>query len=880
MRNSYIGAGLRRILLLASAALVLTACQTDGNDLARLMIGGPMAMRQQPAASSTPTAPTRRYDTAIRELADRLFDGQGMGADRFAGMALLEQLGHAGNTNAQMTLANLNAGGFGVRRDPPASAFWAKKAADAGSLDAQATYGLYLTAGFGLEKNEAEGVRWLRRAADGRLSSAMRLLGEAYLEGVGVPADKAAAYAWYSLAETNAKSEDTRSSAARGRSNAALLMLPTEIEVGQALAEQWRPGRDVTSGQRANPPVRSNSEYRIASNATTQPGTASDAAANDEVPSEVTRLHWDFEVNADGGYTLIAEGIYLARNSASAHEMAQLPFTYHNTMETFEVLEAYTLKSDGRRLPVAPSAILTQAGSRSNAAPMFADESQKVVIYPSVEAGDAVFYRVKYVQKPYFPGHFTLSRYYERETVMRDVRVRVSVPETMALRTETHDLKSSRRVENGRAIYEWTWQNLKPEPRQEQPALDGFDRAPRLFVSSFKSYLDIGRSYAEMARENTAVTPAVKALADEITAGKTDRRQQAEAIYDWVRQRIRYVQIRLSVTGSFVPHPVDSIIANGYGDCKDHAALFSALLAAKGIASDTVLINSGNSYMLSAAPTFASLNHVITWLPEFKLYVDTTAAVAPFGVLPFDQYGKPVVHASITSPSLQRTPMLDGAAATISTRVTAKLGADGRFAGEADTTGTGPFAIWMRLRAVQIQSVGMEQAAKESLRAYGFDGTGRFQVDDVYRPDPSYRVSGRFQTLPRRDLLSGSSFRPQGLLTVGSVPADVLLGPIELVDPQGQFPTPCFSGNQVQEISIELPQGKRLRELPKGIELKNKHASYRSTWSQSGKTVTVRREFKADVKESVCVGEVRRVAGKMLDDIRGDYYSSLALADE
>ena len=67
-----------------------------------------------------------------------------------------------------------------------------------------------------------------------------------------------------------------------------------------------------------------------------------------------------------------------------------------------------------------------------------------------------------------------------------------------------------------------------------------------------------------------------------------------------------------------MPHDADVVIANGYGDCKDHATLFAALLQAKGIASEPVLINANNSYALPDAPTLAQFNHLITWIPELK----------------------------------------------------------------------------------------------------------------------------------------------------------------------------------------------------------------------------------------------------------------------
>jgi transglutaminase-like putative cysteine protease len=50
--------------------------------------------------------------------------------------------------------------------------------------------------------------------------------------------------------------------------------------------------------------------------------------------------------------------------------------------------------------------------------------------------------------------------------------------------------------------------------------------------------------------------------------------------------------------GGYVPHDAATILENGYGDCKDHVALLGALLKAKGIASEPVLINSGNRYTI------------------------------------------------------------------------------------------------------------------------------------------------------------------------------------------------------------------------------------------------------------------------------------------
>jgi hypothetical protein len=140
-------------------------------------------------------------------------------------------------------------------------------------------------------------------------------------------------------------------------------------------------------------------------------------------------------------------------------------------------------------------------------------------------------------------------------------------------------------------------------------------------------------------------------LADEITAGTSDRREQAHRIYDWVSKHIRYVAVFLG-NGGYEPHEAIKILENGYGDCKDHVGLLETLLKAKGIASVPVLIDSGNRYRVPEAATPAAFNHVLSYLPELELYVDSTAGVAPFGTLPVTEYGKPVVLAAEPGASL------------------------------------------------------------------------------------------------------------------------------------------------------------------------------------------------------------------------------------
>src|SRR5262249_18467733 len=152
-------------------------------------------------------------------------------------------------------------------------------------------------------------------------------------------------------------------------------------------------------------------------------------------------------------------------------------------------------------------------------------------------------------------------------------------------------------------LYQWHYS--APDALSEDVAdVSGMDRNPRLFVSSFASYDDLANAYAKMIAPAMAVTPRVQRLADILTIGISDRRTQAEKIYEWVSQHVRYGFIQLNLSG-YVPHAADLVLENGFGDCKDHAALLAALLKAKGIDSDIVVINFGDSYALPEKPNLS-----------------------------------------------------------------------------------------------------------------------------------------------------------------------------------------------------------------------------------------------------------------------------------
>ena len=365
------------------------------------------------------------------------------------------------------------------------------------------------------------------------------------------------------------------------------------------------------------------------------------------------------------------------------------------------------------------------------------------------------------------------------------------------------------------------------------------------------------------------MTPRIQALADEVTAGTADRREQAQRLYEWVGQHVRWVAINLG-NGSFVPHAADAVLANGYGDCKDQVALLVALLAAKSIEAKPVLINLGPSYTLSGPATYSAFNHAITYLPEWGLYADTTPSGAPFGTLPLPEYGKPILLVTEAGEMPDRLPALPPGLASERLHTTAVLSTDGTVSGTSTTEGHGPYATALRLVGRASRAQGAEAFAAAQLRSLNESGRGSVVLPETDATGLDYRIEGYFTFDPHPGWLEGDSFLvPTGLRLLART-GDGLIGPMREQKLPVAEPTPCYAGRQEEELSLALPPGHRPSRLPKDTTVDGSFFRYESRWALVDGMVTVRRSLVSTTDQFLCQDGRRAEAAKALAAIRRD----------
>lgn len=573
----------------------------------------------------------------------------------------------------------------------------------------------------------------------------------------------------------------------------------------------------------------------------------------------------DVVVAPDGSYSVTTHTELRAANEAGAMQASRISVFYDSETQNVEVLEAHTLKKDGTKIPIDVGTIYEQLPSDNTLA--VTSFRVKVLLFPQFSSGDTAVYTIRTNNpKPMFAGEFQFGKYFPRSVAFKSADVSIKAPKSLPLKVETHDLEFSKQDSGDAVVYRWH-RAAAADKKAKTALVSPLDREPRFFVSSFKDYGELGRAYAGQSEPKAAVTDKIRTLAEQITKSATNRRDAARLTYEWVVQHIRYVAIELG-QGSFIPHDADTILARGYGDCKDHEVLLKALLKAKGIEAQGVLINATDDYALPEAPSFAKLNHIITYLPEFDVYLDSSVPVAPFGVLPQTEYGKPAVRAALKGAGVVTIPMPKPGSVAIHQKTVQKIAADGTLSGTTTTTATGPYAIALRFIGYAVQSVGPEKAAELQMSARGFKGgAGKLIPDSLTDLGESFTIRGEFSAKGWEDVLKGDATIMPGGLRLLPITGDGLMGPLYGSDEIADEPTVCLPGKADEDLTLELPAGHTIRFVPKDETVTTPNLTFTAHWSETAGALTVHREFVSKIDQPICRGTVRKQTAEALKQI-------------
>jgi hypothetical protein len=281
-----------------------------------------------------------------------------------------------------------------------------------------------------------------------------------------------------------------------------------------------------------------------------------------------------YVVEPDGTYQLTVDDVRTIAGPRALQDQGRLIIPYDKALDELPTVDAYTQKPGGRRIPVPQ------------------DRHTGTVVFPDAAIGDQLV--VHYVIRrrvPPLPGRFedvaVMPAHFHRNTTLI-----YDMPATLPLHADAIGFVPIP-VDGppGRRRYQWRYVNGS-ETRIEAGAVSVFDDGNRLAVSTVADYPALAAAVRDALPGKPLPSPAIAALAHQLTATLPDTRARVLVLSDWVRKNVRH------------------------GDAKDHATQLQAMLAAIGIDSTPALVNGGNAYRLPDAPVLAVLDHMILYVPS------------------------------------------------------------------------------------------------------------------------------------------------------------------------------------------------------------------------------------------------------------------------
>ena len=230
-------------------------------------------------------------------------------------------------------------------------------------------------------------------------------------------------------------------------------------------------------------------------------------------------------------------------------------------------------------------------------------------------------------------------------------QVAFHLPKAMRFSYEAHGIQLTKKQDGSRITYSGAIS--QDDDQVHQCGFGAGVKFDLVALLRFRATANSPSFYGDRIASQDDIPSEVRALANDITKGVEDRRQQAILLHEWVSQKLALIgpspNIRYGYPGraqhfmadidwglgANVLHALLEVVRAGKGSSLDHVRVYRALLKAKGIDADLVLLNGGEDFSLASPATLYPFTGALVWLPEFGVYDDESAGSAPFGTMPF-----------------------------------------------------------------------------------------------------------------------------------------------------------------------------------------------------------------------------------------------------
>ena len=563
-------------------------------------------------------------------------------------------------------------------------------------------------------------------------------------------------------------------------------------------------------------------------------------------PYTIERAIHTIKINADASSLETNELTTLINTQQVANSGSDDQLTFSAETESIKVVEAYTLLPNGKRIDVSKNNIHIK-DAENNGATSINDSKIVEIIYPNVVVGSKTHYKaVKTLHKASFKNQYDLFVAFDPHPDWRYVEYNIQYPKSLKLYNDIKDLKGGRIIDakNGQLRYQYTYTHPQ-ELKVEDNEISYEDYARHLHFTTLADPIALATLFENAATPKAKVTPEIQVLADSITKGIDDDYQQAKAIYNWVSKEIRYVSDSLG-EHDYTPHEAIYTLDKRFGDCKDHNNLLITLLKAKHIEASSALINSDRKYKIPTLGSFGAFNHVITYLPKWQLYVDTTTGLNVFGILVESTMDKPTLLTALKA--IGHTKTFNSHDEQSINHIKLDIQPDGTIKGTHDVSSSGSKEFTARNEFESYEGQNKEVIENHYFTINGELGTGSFTPTDVYDLNTPFKYSSEFILEPVSNMPgNGAMTVPYGLAN-----SIIHKKSVTKYDDSVEFPFVCRSYYTEDAIELNFPSNVKVTKLPQAAHFNDNGIEYNATYQQDANKVNVKRNLTINKPSAVC----------------------------
>lgn len=482
---------------------------------------------------------------------------------------------------------------------------------------------------------------------------------------------------------------------------------------------------------RGDPSVEDDTIYRLAVDSAKYPDQSTYRLLDDGV----------IRYEADGRSTVTYRQAHQILREDGVKAFQEHSFAYEPGHQKLTINWIRVVRPDGTVISSKPSQRQETDVPAAMGDPVYSDRHVIRVSLSGVAVGTIV--DISYTLEelaPFRTGDAFGSWYVNDGPGVARSRLLIDVPDSVHLTITERNLHFPRRTTHahGRTVYLWATQDV-PTVKSEAFAADSDTVITRIRYALPSTWGQIGQWYANLVRDRYTVTRTVAHTVDSLVAAASTRDDSIRAVEQWVAGKIRYVSIDLGI-GGYRPRMPDSVIATGFGDCKDKATLFVTALAHLGITAYPVLLDATAGVVDPALPSIAQFNHEIAAVKTAAryTYTDLTDEFRPYGTLPFSEQGGfgVVVHPDGSTEEV--TLPEDSADVNLAdTRIVGTLDSSGTFDGRLEEIVNGIGAAWFRKAFAEPLDSARGAKVAQALASNVFDGAEGDSLQVSVADDPT-----------------------------------------------------------------------------------------------------------------------------------------------